>query len=182
MKKFLAILLCLILSFSLCISVTAKISPVAKEKIQVEVKKGSGTITNADGSTIEKKPDITYTVEDGHVIVVNPNEDVYGKFDSWSVYKVVKEGDQTKYVAAVAGVDYIIHSGSLTEKSIKFTALVDLVICANYGETITDPELNSSEAGKKPESPQTSDFALPMVLTFALASVCVLGFKKITVK
>ena len=182
MKKVLAIILCFVLSFALCISVAAEKSPVAKEKIQVMVRKASGTITNADGSKIEKKPDIFYAVEDGHAIEVTADENKYGKFDSWSVYKVVTEGGKTKYVAAVAGTDYTLVSGSLKDKTLKIEALVDLVLCANYDGKITDPALDSSAASKDPESPQTSDAVIPAILLSLLASVAVLGSKKVFAK
>lgn len=179
MKKIIAIVLCVVLSLSLCVSVAAKVSPSAKDKVQVIVKKGSGVIVNADSSTIEQKPDISYAVEEGHSVTVTPDEATYGKFDSWSVYKVVNEGGVVKYVAAVAGVDYRIISGSLTEKSFKFEALRDLIICANFGGTITDPALDSTQAGKKPESPQTSDVAPLVMLTLLASATAIFGFKKV---
>ncbi len=178
MKKLIAVVLCVILSFSLCVSVAAKVSPTAKEKVQIIIKKGNGVIVNADSSTVEQKSDISYAVEAGHSVTVTPDEATYGKFDSWSVYKVVNEGGVVKYVAAVAGVDYRIISGSLTEKSFKFEALRDLIICANFGGTITDPALDSSQAGKKPESPQTSDVAPFAVLALLVSAASLFGIKK----
>lgn len=168
MKKIIAVILCVL---SICaLSVTAfaaESSPVAPTKVSVILRKGVGT------QGIEKA-DVTYTPDANAVVSVKAAEGTYGTFKSWSIYK----HDGTP---AVANTDYQIVSGTAQSKEISIKLLSDVIICANYGNVITNPL--SSSSGTTSTSPATGDVAVMYAAVVMLACAAVIfGTKKVLSK
>ena len=164
MKKLIALILSIIMVCSLCVTAFAAESPTASEKIAVTVVKGE--ILKPDG-----KPDVKYTIDKGETVIVKQNEK-YGDFDNWIVYKVPTDG--AKPEVAVAGVDYEIIKGSLNESELTIKAKTTLIICGNYGGVVTDP-LSNSNADNSANAPQTGDMTAVYAIVVMLA-VAMLGF------
>lgn len=174
MKKLIAILLSLILVFAFSVSAFAASSPVAKEQVTVVLRKG-------DGISGALEADVKYTLDGGSEVSVVADEAEYGSFNSWSIYKVVGEN---KTVAAVTPDDYEIIKGGLKLRELTFLAHTDLIICGNYGNTVTDPLSSSSTSGTQTdESPETGDMlvlyaAIVMLISAATLAVAKKQFSK----
>ena len=164
MKKLFAILLSIVLVFAFSVSAFAAGSPVAKDKVTVVLRIGDGIkgALEADGK---------YTVDGGAEISVVANEKEHGTFTSWTIYKVVGEN---KTELAVENVDYEIIKGGLKLKELSFLAHADIIVCANYGDVITDPLSSSTTSGTQTdESPETRDkagFAIFALLTCGMVA------------
>ncbi len=193
MKKIIALVLSLVLVCCFSLTAFAAESPSAGEKYSVIIRK-------ATGAAPVEKADIEYTVEKDTLITVKADEATYGTFNSWSVYKVeaTVEGTSapvnsgiitlsatinlaatTQTAAAVEGTDYEIVSGSLTAKEMTVKVNNDVIICGNYGDTITDPDVNSN-ADNSANAPQTGDMTAVYFAVVALAIVAFgFGVKKV---
>lgn len=194
MKKLIAILLSLILVFAFSVSAFAAGSPVAKEQITVVLRKGVGV-------KVIEKVDIKYTIDGGTEISVAADEATYGTFNSWTIYKVEPEAITTaaptgsgiitlsasilnlaaKTSNAMAPADYEIVKGSLTSKELTILAHTDLIVCGNYGNTVTDPLSSSATSGTQTdESPETGDVAgVAFMAILTCAAVALIIKKKI---
>lgn len=170
MKKIIALLLTITLLFTLSLTAFAAQSPVGKEQITVVLRKG-------DGIKGALEADVKYTLDGGAEVSVVANEKDYGEFKSWSVYKVVGDG---KTEPAKIPADYEIIKGGANLRELTILAHTDLIICANYGDKITDPLSQSSTSGTDTdESPQTNDtVALYAVIAMLVSAAVILGVKK----
>ncbi len=193
MKKIVALILSIALVCCCGLTVFAADSPVAEEKFSV-------TIRKAVGAAPVEKSDIEYTVGKDVILTLKADEATYGKFNSWSVYKVTESVDgvsapvksgiitlsaalnltaTTKTSAAVEGTDYTIISGSLTSKEITVKINNDVIVCANYDGKITDP-LVKSNADNSANAPQTADVTVLYMAVIMLAAVAFgFGVKKV---
>ncbi len=191
MKKIIALVLSIVLVCCFSVTAFAADSPTAGQKYSV-------TIRKATGNDPVSKADIKYTVEKDTILTVKADEAKYGKFDSWSIYKVeetatgtsapVNSGIMTlsainlattNAVAAVENTDYEIVSGSLTSKELTIKVKNDIIICANYGGEITDPNVNSN-ADNSANAPQTGDVTALYAGAIMLAVVAFgFGVKKV---
>lgn len=170
MKKIIALLLTITLLFTLSLTAFAAKSPEAAQKVTVVLRKG-------DGIKGALESDVKYTLDGGAEVSVVANEKEYGKFAGWSIYKVVGEG---KTEPANMPGDYEIIKGGANLHELSILAHTDLIICANYGDTITDPLSQSSTSGTDTdESPQTGDMMALYAFIAILACVAVMvGVKK----
>lgn len=168
MKRIIAVILCVVAICALSVTAfAAEQSPVAPAKVSIILRKGVGT------QGIEKS-DVTYTQDENSVVSVKADESAYGTFKSWSVYK--KDG-----AAAVANTDYQIVTGTAESKEISIKVLADIIICANYGDVITDPL--SASTVTTPTSPVTGDVVVMYAAIVMLASAAVIfGAKKVLSK
>lgn len=140
MKKIFAIVLCVMVMFSISVPAFADNikSPVGEIFHEVTIRNGIGV----EGVTV---PDVATEVKDGNKVTVKVDPSK-GDFDNWSIYL---DYDNSK---AVEGRDYTVVSGSLTGDTITIIPKTDLIICGNYDGKITDPN-----TGKPvdPDAPQT---------------------------
>lgn len=164
MKKLIALILSMVMVCCFCVTAFAAESPTASEKITITVVKGD--LVQPVG-----KPDVEYTVDKGGNVIVKQN-DKYGKFNDWTVYKVPTDGG--KPVVAVAGVDYEIIKGGLKESELTIKAKTTLIVCGNYNGVVTDP-LSKSNADNSANAPQTGDMTAVYVM-FAMLAVAAFGF------
>ncbi len=193
MKKIIAIILTITLFFTLSLTAFAADSPEATKKITVVLRK-------ADGLKGVLERDVKYTLDGGTEVSVVADEAEFGTFKNWTIYKVQPEVMPTSYSAgdriialnasvinlasktsiATEPTDYEIIKGSLTSKELTVLAHADLIICANYGDTITDPLSQSSTSGTQTdESPQTGDImALSAVIAILASAAVIFGAKK----
>lgn len=193
MKKIIALVLSVLLVSCFSVTAFAAKSPVAEEKHTVTVRK-------AIGAAPVEKADIEYTVDKDTVITVKADEDKYGKFDSWSIYKVTESVEgvsapvnsgvitlnaalnlaaTTKTEAAKEGVDYTVVSGSLTAKELTVKVNADVIICGNYAGETTDPLVNSN-VDNSANAPQTGDITVAYAAIIMLAVVAFgFGVKKV---
>lgn len=143
MKKIFAVILCVMVMFSISVPAFADNikSPVGEEFHEVTVRNGIGV----EGVTV---PDVATQVKDGEKVTVKPDPEK-GDFDNWTIYI---DYDNSK---AVEGRDYIIVSGSLTGENLTIIPKTDLIICGNYDGKITDPNTGDQ---KDPDAPQTGSY------------------------
>ncbi len=158
MKKILAVVLCVVVLFSLSMTAFAVDSPSGETVHNVTVITKPG---NNGSTTTHKK---------GEIIKVSADPTA-GKFDSWTVYK--KDGSK-----AVEGVDYKYVEGGSKITPATLEIYSDLIVCANYDGKITDPITTQQ---KDDESPQTGDIATVamMITLLASAAVCFAAKKQL---
>ncbi len=182
MKKIIAVVLSVVMICCLSVTAFAAESPIATEKVTVTVRK-------AEVVTPIGKVDVEYTFDKGDTLTVKADEAKYGTFKDWSVYKVVASVEgvsapvsngvitlsavknlaaTTKIEKAVQGNDYEIVKGSLTSKEMTIKLNTTVIVCANYGDAVTDPNA-SSNADDSASAPQTGD------MTVVYATIVMLG-------
>ncbi|MBR5473520.1 MAG: hypothetical protein IKU82_05990 [Clostridia bacterium] len=185
MKKIIALVLSIVMICCFSVTAFAAESPSANEKVTVTVRKAD--VVNPAG-----KVDTEYTFDAGTTITVKANSK-YGTFNSWSVYKqetatgvsapaksdvitlsAVKALAATKTVDAVAGTDYEIVKGSLTSTEMTIKLNTAVIVCGNYDNVKTDPNV-ASGADKSPSAPQTGDMTMVWALVVMLG-VAAFGF------
>ncbi len=166
MKKIIALVLSIVMICCFSVTAFAADSPTAVEKITVTIRKGDSSV----------KVDVEHTIDAGGTITVKADEYKYGTFKTWSVYKLV---DDSKTVEAVKGVDYEIVVGSADSKELTIKPITSVIVCANYGDVMTDP-LKESNADDSDSAPQTGDMAVvyAMVVMLAMAAFA-FGVKKV---
>lgn len=192
MKKLIALVLSIVMVCCFSVTAFAADSPTAAEKITVTVRK-------ADTVDSAVKVDTEYTLDKGTTLTVKANSK-YGTFNSWSVYKVeasvegvsapVNSGvitlsavknlaTATKTVEAVAGTDYEIVKGSLTSSELTIKLNTTVIVCGNYNNEKTDPNVASGADGSD-SAPQTSDMTVAYIAVVMLAIVAFgFGVKKV---
>ena len=183
MKKLVALILSIIMVCCFSVTAFAADSPTATEKVNVTVRKAI-----VDNRVV----DTEYTFDAGSTLTVKADAK-YGKFNSWSVYKVeetqaatgmvtlsvVKNLAAVKTTQAVEGTDYEIVAGSLTSTEMTIKLNASVIVCGNYDNLKTDPNASSNVDGS-PSAPQTSDIAVVYVAIVALAIVAFgFGIKKV---
>ncbi len=136
MKKFIALLLSILLLVSFSVTAFASKSPVAKPVFNVTIINGA----NADP---------VVSTQDGTDNLIIESKPENGKFDEWVIYKA--DG----VTIAIEGVDYKVVEGSLTDDKLVITPLVELVICGNYNGVVTKPII--PEDDKKPEDDKETE-------------------------
>lgn len=192
MKKIIALILSVVMICCFSVTTFAAESPSATEKVTVTVRK-------ADVIDPAGKVDTEYTLDKGTTITVKANSK-YGTFNSWSVYKVeasvegvsapVNTGvmtlsavknlaTTTKTVDAVAGTDYEIVKGSLTTAEMTIKLNTAVIVCGNYNNVKTDPNVVSG-ADDSDSAPQTGDMTAVYAVVVMLAVVAFgFGVKKV---
>lgn len=192
MKKVLALLISIAMICCFSVTAFATESPVANEKITITLRKAfsEGTVS---------KNDVDYTV-DKYFNVTVKSDSKYGKFDSWSIYKVessventsiasesgvitlnsvVNLAATTKVTEAVAGTDYEIVKGSLTSSELTVKVNTSVIICGNYDNVKTDP-ISNSNSDNSASAPQTGDLTPVYTFVVALAALTFgFGIKKV---
>ena len=185
MKKIIALVLSIVMVCCFSVTAFAAESPSANEKVTVTVRKAD--VVNPAG-----KVDTEYTFDAGTTITVKANSK-YGTFNSWSVYKeetatgvsapvksdvvtlsVAKTLAATKTVDAVAGTDYEIVKGSLTSTEMTIKLNTSVIVCGNYNNVKTDPNV-ASGADDSSSAPQTGDMTMVWALVVMLG-VAAFGF------
>ena len=188
MKKIIALVLSIVMLCCFSVTAFAADSPTATEKITITVRKSE--VVDPAG-----KVDTAYTLDKGDTITVKADEAKYGTFKNWSVYKVtatvegvsapVNSGvvtlsavknlaTTTKTEAAVAGTDYEIVKGGLNEKEMTIKVNTTVIVCGNYGDTVTDPNAASNADGSD-SAPQTSDMTV-VYATVVMLGIAAFGF------
>lgn len=185
MKKFIALVLSVVMICCFSITAFAADSPTATEKITVVVRK-------ADVVEPAGKVDIEYTFDAGTTLTLKANEK-YGTFNSWSVYKetastpatgmvtlsVVKNLTAAKTIDAVQGTDYEIVKGSLTTSEMTIKLNTTVIVCGNYDNVKTDPNASSNADGSD-SAPATGDMTVAYAIVVMLAVVAFgFGVKKV---
>lgn len=192
MKKIIALVLSIVMVCCFSVTAFAAESPSATEKLTVTVRK-------ADAVDSAVKVDTEYTLDKGTTLTVKANSK-YGTFNSWSVYKVeasvegvsapVNTGvmtlsavknlaTTTKTVEAVAGTDYEIVKGSLTTTEMTIKLNTSVIVCGNYNNVKTDPNV-ASGADDSDSAPQTGDMTAVYAVVVMLAVVAFgFGVKKV---
>lgn len=192
MKKIIALVLSIVMVCCFSVTAFAADSPTATEKITITVRK-------ADVVDPSGKVDTEYTLDKGTTLTVKANSK-YGTFNSWSVYKVeasvegvsapVNSGiitlsavknlaATTKTVDAVQGTDYEIVKGSLTSSEMTIKLNTTVIVCGNYDNVKTDPNVASGADGSD-SAPQTSDMTVVYIAVVMLAIVAFgFGVKKV---
>ncbi len=166
MKKLIALILSMVMICCFSVTAFAADSPTATEKVTVTIRKADSTV----------KVDVEHTIGKGNEITVKADEDEYGTFKNWSIYKLTAD---SKTVEAVKGVDYEIVTGSITAKELSIKLITSVIVCANYGDVITDPLSNSNVDGSD-SAPQTGDIAVAYIAVVMLAVAAFgLGVKKV---
>ncbi len=166
MKKIIALALSIVMICCFSVTAFAADSPTATEKVTVTIRKADSTA----------KMDVQHTFSKGEEITVKANEAEFGTFKSWGVYKLTAD---SKAVEAVKGVDYEILSGSLNDKELSIKLITSVVVCANYGDVVTDP-LSNSNADDSQNAPQTGDMTVAYALVVMLGIVAFgFGVKKV---
>lgn len=166
MKKIIALVLSVIMICCFSVTAFAADSPTATEKVTV-------TIRKADSSV---KMDVEHTLGIGDEIVVKADESEFGEFKSWGIYKLTSD---SKAVEAIKGVDYEIIAGSLSDKELSIKLITSVIICANYGNVVTDPLSNSNVDGSD-SAPSTGDMTVVYAVLVMLAVVAFgFGVKKV---
>ena len=165
MKKLIALALAALIVCALPVMAMAEPtpSPEAPNLVHINIRKGTIQGSTNNAATTDGQGNIT--------VVADPT---LGKFNNWTIFKVVDGQAQqaaigttaeTKYVAAVEGVDYVIVSGTLTTTTLTVRPLTDLVICGNYDGKITDPK--TGESGST--APKTGANTAVLIVVAALA-------------
>lgn len=185
MKKIIALVLSIVMICCFSVTAFAADSPSATEKVIATVRK-------ADVVDPAGKADIEYTLDKGATLTVKANSK-YGTFNSWSVYKVdaadaitgmitlsaVKNLASTKTVDAVAGTDYEIVKGSLTSTEMTIKLNTTVIVCGNYNNVKTDPNVVSGADGSA-SAPQTGDMTVVYAVVIMLAAAAfTFGVKKV---
>lgn len=191
MKKIIALVLSVVMICCFSVTAFAAESPSATEKVTVTVRKAD--VVNPTG-----KVDTEYTFDAGTTITVKANSK-YGTFNSWSVYKEEKAAGvsapvnsgvitlsavknlatTTKMVDAVAGTDYEIVKGSLTSTEMTIKLNTAVIVCGNYDNVKTDPNVASGADGSA-NAPQTSDMTVAYAIVIMLGIVAFgFGVKKV---
>lgn len=192
MKKIIALILTVVMVCCFSVTAFAAESPSATEKVTVTVRK-------ADVADPTVKVDVNYTLDKGATLTVKANSK-YGTFNSWSVYKVeaTVEGvsapvnseiitlsavknlaTTTKTVEAVQGIDYEIVKGSLTSSEMTIKLNTAVIVCGNYDNVKTDPNVDSN-ADDSDSAPKTGDMTAVYAMVIALAAVAFgFGVKKV---
>ena len=192
MKKIIALVLSIVMVCCFSVTAFAADSPTATKKITITVRK-------ADVVEPTGKVDTEYTLDKGTTLTVKANSK-YGTFNSWSVYKVeasvegvsapVNSGiitlsavknlaATTKTVDAVQGADYEIVKGSLTSSEMTIKLNTTVIVCGNYNNVKTDPNV-ASGADNSDSAPQTSDMTLVYAVVVMLGIVAFgFGAKKV---
>lgn len=192
MKKLIALVLSVVMICCFSVTAFAADSPTATEKVTVTVRK-------ADVVDPTGKVDVEYTLDKGATLTVKADSK-YGTFNSWSVYKVeataqgvsapVNSGvitlsavknlaTTTKTVDAVVGTDYEIVKGSLTSSEMTIKLNTTVIVCGNYDNVKTDPNV-ASGADNSDSAPETSDMTVVYAMLVALAVVAFgFGVKKV---
>ena len=154
MKKLVALLMAVILVFSLSVVVSAAkvYSPTGKGKYNVVV------ISDGNSKNGQK-----YSVTEGEGTITATADTTKGTFNKWTVYKM----NGKTAVEAVIGTDYVIISGSLIDPEIVIEPLNDVIIAANFDDEITDV----SAWLVSEDSPKTGDAAMLFVAIFAVIAV-----------
>lgn len=186
MKKIIALVLSVVMICCFSVTAFAAESPSATEKVTVTVRK-------ADVVSPTGKVDTEYTLDAGTTLTVKANSK-YGTFNSWSVYKeetvtgvsapvnsdvitlsVVKNlATTTKTVDAIQGTDYEIVKGSLTSTEMTIKLNTAVIVCGNYDNIKTDPNV-ASGADNSASAPQTNDMTVAYIAVVMLA-VAAFGF------
>ena len=152
MKKFLAIVLTVVLVMSLSVTAFAADSAEGVSHFTVFSINGNGAVTNSENIAV------------GESVTLEADE-AKGEFNEWIIYKA----DGT---IAKEGVDYTISGGTLKDKNVKIVPLANIIITGNYEGKKTEFVVNNGE----PESPKTGDVAvvaLSVVAMVSLAGACV---------
>lgn len=192
MKKIIALILTVAMVCCFSVTAFAAESPSATEKVTVTVRK-------ADVVDPAGKVDTEYTFDAGTTITVKANSK-YGTFNSWSVYKVEASVDgvsapvssgvvtlsavknlaaTTTTVDAVAGTDYEIIKGSLTTSEMTIKLNTAVIVCGNYDNVKTDPNVVSG-GDASDSAPQTSDMtAIYAIVVMLAAAAFGFGVKKV---
>lgn len=192
MKKLIALVLSVVMICCFSVTAFAADSPTATEKVTVTVRK-------ADVVDPTGKVDTEYTFDKGTTITVKADSK-YGTFNSWSIYKVEASVEgvsapvasgiitlsavknlaaTTKTVDAVAGTDYEIVKGSLTSTEMTVKLNTSVIVCGNYDNVKTDPNV-ASGADNSDSAPETSDMTVVYAMLVALAVVAFgFGVKKV---
>ncbi len=166
MKKIIALVLTVVMICCFSVTAFAADSPTATEKVTVTIRKANSSV----------KMDVAHTLGKGDEVIVKADETEFGTFKSWSVYKTTAD---SKAVEAVKGVDYEIVAGSLNDKELTIKLITSVVVCANYGDVVTDPLSNSKVDGSA-SAPQTGDMtAVYAVVIMLAAAAFTLGVKKV---
>lgn len=187
MKKIIALVLSIVMICCFSVTAFAADSPTATEKVTVTVRKAD--VVDPDGNV-----DTAYTLDKGATLTVKADSK-YGTFNSWSVYKVeatvegvsapVNSGiitlsavknlaATTKTVDAVTGTDYEIVKGSLTSTEMTIKLNTSVIVCGNYDNVKTDPNVASGADGSD-SAPQTGDMTVAYAVIVMLA-VAAFGF------
>ena len=154
MKKIIALLIAVVMVFTLSVTAFAASSP-SKDKVY--------KVTIVDGkSDVIASP----SVEEGVAVELESNSK-NGKFNNWTVYKA--DGK----TLAVAGVDYTLAAGTLNDADAEIIPLADIIICGNYDNVKTDPSVALKGDGSD-KAPQTGDVTA-MVLVLVMAAAAGLG-------
>lgn len=161
MKKIIALVLSVIMICCFSVTVFAEESPVATEKVTITVKK-------ADTVGTDNKVDVEYTVDNGSTVTVKANSKYGKEFDGWTVYIA---GTTTE---AVVGTDYEIVKGDINSDEITLKLKTNVVVCANYDNVKTDPDVSSGADGSA-SAPATGDMTVAYAVLVALA-VAAFGF------
>ncbi len=166
MKKLIALILSIVMVFCLSVTAFAADSPTANEKVTVTIRKADSTVN----------VDVQHSLDKGEEITVKADEAEYGAFASWSIYKLTAD---SKTVEAVKGVDYEIVKGSLNDKELSIKLITSVIVCANYGDVVTNP-LSNSNVDNSASAPQTGDMTVAYAVIVMLAAVAFgFGVKKV---
>ncbi len=159
MKKIIALVIALVIVLTCSVAAFAVKSPTGDTNVSVKV------IATPD---VPAKIVIKILDEGGTISITADTE--AGVFNGWSIYK--KNGT---YVPADLGVDYEFISGSSESINAIIKVYTDLVICADYNKTITDPETGAS---KTDQSPKTGENTAIYVACFMGILACGFVAKK----
>lgn len=159
MKKVMAIIVALVIVVTCSVAVLAVPSPSGNPNVNVKVV-----------ATPDVPAKIIFKVLDEGGTISVTADTAAGVFNGWSIYK--RSGT---YVPAVLGVDYEFISGSSETVNAVIKVYTDLVICADYNKTITDPETGAS---KTDQSPKTGESTAIYVACFMCVLACGFVTKK----
>lgn len=162
MKKFIALLLCVLLLVSFSVNAFAAKSPVADDVFNITIINGANAKPNV--STNDGTKNVT--------VEADPDK---GDFDEWVIYK-----DDGKTLA-VEGVDYEIVEGSLDAEKLVITPLKGVIICGNYNGVATKPVVVKPDSDKDDsnKAPQTSD---NLATALSVVMIAALGFAVVAKK
>lgn len=154
MKKIIALLIAVVMVFTLSVTAFAASSP-SKDKVYKVI------IVDGKAGVIASP-----TVDAGDAVELESSSK-NGTFNNWTVYKA--DGK----TLAVLGVDYTIAGGTLNDEKAEIIPLADIIICANYNNVKTDPSV-AIKGDSSDKGPQTGDVAA-MVLVLVMAVVAGFG-------
>lgn len=189
MKKIIAVILALVSVLTLSLTALAA-SPTASPVYKITLA-GVGGVSEQNNSqnsgSIDKnasKKLFTITVDENCNIVATADANA-GRFDGWKIYKAnsgttgnvgvtntlsVNAVAAINFTVATPGVDYTVVSGSLTSNTLVIKPHTDLIITANYGGVVTNPETGEPTSDK---SPATGDMLLVYASVAMLAVLSV---------